>query len=180
MHNFPPLESLGQRICVCGPSNGGKSRLASAIGARLGVPAVHLDQFRHLPNTDWVQRPDAEFQALHDEAVSGECWVMDGNYSMLGPQRWQRATGIVLVGTDRWSALWRYFRRTLFEPERVGNLEGAKDSVKWEMIRWIVFVQPAGRDAYAAKLEAIGLPLVRLHSFGDLKRLYAAWGLPGR
>ena len=180
MHNFPQLESLGQRICVCGPSNGGKSTLAVAIGAKLGIPAIHLDQFRHLPNTDWVQRPDAEFHALHDEAVMGESWVIDGNYSMLSPLRWQRATGIILVGTDRWSALWRYFRRTLFEQQRVGNLEGGKDSVKWEMINWIIFVQPARRDAYAAKLKATGLPLLQLKSFGQLKQLYREWGLPAR
>ena len=31
----------------------------------------------------------------------------------------------------------RYFYRTLFQRHRAGNLEGNKDSLKWEMIQWI-------------------------------------------
>lgn len=174
---FPPLESLGPRICVCGPSNAGKSTLTVAIATKLGVPALHLDQMRHLPRTDWVQRPDAEFRALHDEAVMGESWVMDGNYSRLSPLRWQRATGIILLGTDRWTAFYRYLRRTLFERERAGQLDGALDSVKWEMIRWILIVQPTRRDEYAALLRKTGLPMLQLRSFGDVMHLYEQWGL---
>ena len=49
-----PLNALGQRIMVMGPSNAGKSTLATAIGRRLELPIVHLDQLNHLPNTDWV------------------------------------------------------------------------------------------------------------------------------
>lgn len=174
---FPPLETFGTRICVCGPSNGGKSTFAAALSRKLGVPAVYLDRLRHLPNTNWVQRPDDEFLALHDVAVMEPAWVMDGNYSNGSTLRWQRATGIILLGTDRWSAFGRYLWRTLFQPERAGHLDGAQDSLKWEMVRWILWVQPPRRDAYAAKLAATGLPFLRLHSMSELNRLYRAWGL---
>jgi adenylate kinase family enzyme len=35
-----PLESLGNRIVIFGPSNSGKSTLASALSQRLGIPAT--------------------------------------------------------------------------------------------------------------------------------------------
>src|SRR5690349_8427597 len=113
MSDIPSLESLGRRIMICGPSTAGKSTLALALSRKLGIPAVHLDLLRHLPDTDWVQRTDAEFYRLHNEAIAADEWVMDGNYSNLFPQRLQRATGIVLIGHHRIPTLLRYLRRTL-------------------------------------------------------------------
>jgi hypothetical protein len=76
------LSDLGERICILGPSNSGKSMLAEAIARDRGSQVVHLDQLYHFPNTDWEVRPTAEFVALHDAAIAGQRWVMDGNYSM--------------------------------------------------------------------------------------------------
>ena len=72
------LAEFGQRICILGPSNSGKSTLAAAVARKLGLPVVHLDQLHHLPDTDWQPRPRSEFVALHDAAIAGERWVMDG------------------------------------------------------------------------------------------------------
>jgi len=87
------LSELGNRICILGPSNSGKSTLADAIARKRNLEVVHLDLLFHLPNTDWEQRPKGEFMALHDTAIAGERWVMDGNYAIGMPQRFQRATG---------------------------------------------------------------------------------------
>ena len=88
-----PLDALGDRIMVLGPSNAGKSTLATALSAKLKLPIVHLDQLQHLPNTDWEPRAEDDFKALHDEAILDERWIMDGNYSRLMRKRFERATG---------------------------------------------------------------------------------------
>jgi adenylate kinase family enzyme len=174
---FPPLESFGNRIMVCGPSNAGKSTLAAAIGRKLGIPAVHLDQFYHVPGSDWVPRPREEFVALHNEAIEGESWVMDGNYSGVTPARVARSTGILLVTSSRWSNLLRYFRRTLFERGRAGSLEGSRDSIKWHMIRWIVIAAPPKMDTYRKMLSVSGLAYCEIRGMAALNRLYREWGL---
>jgi len=171
------LRDFGRRIMICGPSNSGKSSLAAAIGSKIGAPAIHLDQFRHLPNTDWQQRPDDEFEALHDAAITGDAWVMDGNYSKLMSQRLARATGIILLGDNRWLNLFRYARRTLFEQQRVGALDGQRDSIKWEMVRWIVVVSPTNLARYRKELPATGLSFVETRSMRELNSLYGRWGL---
>ena len=177
MPEFPPLKDFGDRIMICGPSNAGKSTLAAAMGRKLERPVVHLDQLYDLPNTDWVKRPTEEFVRLHDEAVAAEMWVMDGNYSGLMPRRVARATGIVLLGDNRFANLRRYLFRTLFQRQREGNLEGNADSIKWLMVRWILFVSQRSVRRYRQELPRAGLPYVELRNIRQLNRLYAEWGL---
>ena len=99
------LDELGSRICIMGPSNSGKSTLAVAIGRTRGLPPIHLDQLHHRPNTDWEPRPDEEFRALHDAAILGPRWVIDGNYARCLPQRLERATGVILLDVGVQSAV---------------------------------------------------------------------------
>jgi len=176
-----PLHCLGERIVVFGPSNAGKSTLAVAISKKLGLPAFHLDQFRHLPNTDWKPRPETEFAALHDAAILGDRWIMEGNYSRLIPQRLARATGGILITSNHWLRFSRYLKRTLVNrSERAGHLEGAKDSIKWEMIQWILVKTRDSGIKYSKALHESGLPTVECHTAAALNDLYEVWDLPAR
>ena len=171
------LSDLGERICVLGPSNSGKSTLAAAIGRKLRLEVVHLDQLYHLPHTDWNTRPASEFIALHDAAIAGERWVVDGNYSRCLPQRMLRATGLILLDISTPASLLRYFLRTLFERERVGALRGGQDSVKWHMIYHIAVTTPGTSKRYASLFQEVDLPKLRLQSIHTIKQYYRRWGL---
>jgi len=177
MHPIPPLDNFGCRIMICGPSNAGKSTLAAALARKLDVEPVYIDLLRHAPDTDWQLRPNDEFHRLHTEAVGGDGWVMEGNYSSLYEERLSRATGIIMLGTDRFSALARYIRRTLLERQRIGGLAGNRDSLKFRLAHYILFVQPKKRDRDIARLSTSGLPLLVLDSMAETNRLYAAWNL---
>ncbi|WP_237387680.1 GTPase [Xenorhabdus sp. Sc-CR9] len=102
------LSDLGNRICVIGPSNSGKSTLANAISRKCNLKAIHLDQLFHLPNTNWQERSVDEFVLLHDMAIKEESWVIDGNYSKCLSQRLSRATGVILLDVSTPSSLLRY------------------------------------------------------------------------
>ncbi|AGB72192.1 MULTISPECIES: adenylate kinase [Rhizobium] len=176
-----PLHSLGERIVVLGPSNAGKSTLAVALSKKLGFPTIHLDQLHHLPHTDWQQRPEAEFAALHDAAILGEQWIMEGNYTRLMPQRLARATGAILIDSNHWLRFSRYLKRTLINrSDRAGHLEGAKDSIKWEMIHWVLVKTRNSGAKYAKILREAELPMVECHTAEALNNLYRAWDLPSR
>ena len=171
------LDELGRRICIMGPSNSGKSTLAEAISRARGLKAVHLDQLHHLPHTDWVSRPANEFAALHDTAIMGACWVMEGNYSRLLAQRLQRATGFMLLDLSTPVSLYRYLRRCWFEPNRLGALDGGRDSVKWDMIRHILVATRANRGRYRHTFDDVRLPKVYLGSARRLAEFYRVNGL---
>jgi adenylate kinase family enzyme len=180
MSRFPPLADLGNRIVIMGPSTAGKSTLAQALSDRLGIPAIHLDQLHHQPHTDWVPRPREDFHALQRHAIARESWVMDGNYSALLPERLARATGAIVLDEGHWMRLARYGRRTLFERNRAGALEGNRDSIKWSMIHWVLVGSRHNGARYREFVDATGLPHVYCHSMGDLQGLYRHWGLSRR
>ena len=160
-----------------GPSNSGKSTLAAAIGRARGLPVVHLDQLRHLPNTDWQERPDSDFAALHDMSIAGERWVVEGNYSALLPQRLERATGVILLDVPTATSLWRYVRRCCWEKGRHGGLEGGRDSVKWDMIRHILWPTRANRARYRRMFAGIARPKRLFDTRETLACFYAEEGL---
>ena len=171
------LQELGERICILGPSNSGKSTLADAIARKCGSQAIHLDQLHHIPNTDWKPRPRDAFVALHDAAIAGDKWVMDGNYSLCMPQRFSRATGLILLDISTSLSLFRYVRRTVFGRDRVGALEGGHDSIKWNMIHHIAIVTPGNRKRYAEMYRQIQLPKICLPSMRAINECYRQWNL---
>jgi adenylate kinase family enzyme len=171
------LDELGKRICILGPSNSGKSTLADAIARKRGWPAIHLDQLHHMPNTDWKPRPLDEFLALHDQAIAGDQWIMDGNYSVCMPQRFRRATGIILLDISTLASLFRYLRRTLFDQDRAGALEGGRESLKWTMIHHIAVVTPKNRRRYADIYRQLQLPKICLPSARAIDHCYRQWQL---
>jgi adenylate kinase family enzyme len=174
--DYPPLAAMGRRIVILGPTNAGKSTLAEAIGRKLDIPAIHLDLLRHLPHTDWQERPDPEFRSLHDAAIEQTGWVMDGNYSRLLPQRFAAATGVIVLDDHYLRRLGRYLRRTLFQQQRLGSLPGNRDSIKWKMIAWIWTTRHAmGR--YHTLARQSGLPLVHCPSLEAVKALHQHWQL---
>lgn len=176
MADFPPPETLGPRIMVLGPTNSGKSTLTEALGARLGVPTIHLDQLRHLPGTDWQERPDAEFAALHDAAIKQPAWVMDGSYRTLMPQRLARTTGIIVLDDTLAVRTLRYLRRCLSRRRRAGGLEGGRDSIKFEMLSWLWKTRDKA-EGTRQRVRALGLPHVSCRDRRELGALYEAWGL---
>ncbi len=171
------LEELGDRVCILGPSNSGKSTLAVAIGRKRDLPVVHLDQLFHIPETDWIPRPKEEFVVRHDEAISRERWVMDGNYSVCMPQRFRRATGVILLDVSTTLSLLRYLRRTLFQSDREGGLAGGRDSIKWDMLYHIAVTTRKNRRRYSDMFTGLELPKIQLTSAETIEHCYADWGL---
>ncbi len=173
-----PLNNLGSRIMVLGPSNAGKSTLALAISEKLDIAVVHLDQLQHLPDTDWQARDEEDFKALHAEAILEESWIMDGNYSRLMQARFERATGVILITSSPWIRLFRYLKRSLRPAaSRIGGLKGGPEYIKWEMIHWIVFATAKSDARYAKMIKRTALPSIECRNPAELNQLYENWGL---
>jgi hypothetical protein len=177
MSDIPPLSSFGERIMISGASATGKSTLAAAIGHKLDLAVVHLDQLRFVPNTDFVDRPEAEFRADHDEAVAQDRWIIDGDFSFTWDNRIARATGIIFLSDWTLKSFGRYVRRTLFERGRIGAPTGGKDSLKLDVAHFVLFQAPGTVGRKRAELSSAGVPFLELRGLKGQDRAYAAWGL---
>jgi adenylate kinase family enzyme len=103
--------TIMQRILVIGASGTGKSTLARRMGAKLGLPVIHLDQ--HYWSRGWTA-PEAEDWRHRVEGLAArEAWVMDGNYSGTFDLRLPRAQAIVWLDLPRWLYFPRAVKRTL-------------------------------------------------------------------
>ena len=69
-----------RRVAIVGTPGSGKSTLARELGARAGLPVIHLDQHAFLPGWKW--KSDEQWEAITEELLAGETWVMDGAFAM--------------------------------------------------------------------------------------------------
>jgi adenylate kinase family enzyme len=87
------------RIILVGSAGSGKSWLATRIAERIGYPLFHLDKEFWLPN--WVMTPNPEKIVRTGEMVSGEQWIIDGNYDGTMELRFAAADLIVFLDINR-------------------------------------------------------------------------------
>ena len=100
----------GRRIHVVGTTGSGKTTLARRISRCLGIPHVELDALYWGP--DWTPVPTELFRERTAQALSGEAWVVDGNYSKVRDIVWSRADTIVWLDYPLPVIMWRLVRRT--------------------------------------------------------------------
>ncbi len=67
-----------KKILVVGCPGGGKSTFARALADKIGLSLVHLDMLYWNPDRSTVSRE--VFDARLAEAMSGDSWIIDGNY----------------------------------------------------------------------------------------------------
>jgi len=101
----------GQRINVVGTTGSGKTTVAAALAARLGLPHIELDALFWKPG--WETTPDPEFLPKVDLATRGDHWVLDGNYSRTRPIVWPRADTVVWLDYSFPRVFLQLLRRTI-------------------------------------------------------------------
>ena len=122
--------SILERVVVLGTSGSGKTTFARELASKLGVTHVEFDAYRHGPN--WTETPNDIFRGQLGEALSGDGWVADGNYSIARDVVWPRAAAIVWLDYRFPVVFWRLWWRTMSRSIRRTELwNGNKESL-WE------------------------------------------------
>lgn len=106
-------KALPRRVSVVGSTGTGKTTFGRELARILGVPFVELDALAWGPG--WTMVPAERFQALVAEAVSGEAWVVDGNYGGRGARElvWAKADTIIWLDFGLRVIFPRLWRRTI-------------------------------------------------------------------
>lgn len=173
------LQQLGNKICIIGCSNSGKSTLAEALSKKIKIPAYHLDQLAHAPHSKWERLSDDSLLASHKQIMTQENWIIDGNYSVCMRERLETATAVIWLDMNVYSSVLRYLVRSLKnDPSRPGRLTGAQQEFNFALIKHILFTYPQNRIKYQRLLESWpDLLLLRIGSMRLLQRYYKFWEL---
>jgi adenylate kinase family enzyme len=181
-----PAGLQGLRIAVIGNSGSGKSTLARALSARLNIPHIELDALNWRPG--WrglsLEEPE-EWARVVGEAIAGDAWVTDGNYSKGAlPQILPRATDVVWLDYSRSIIMARVLRRSVARAisgrelwPGTGNRE---DFRRWlqkdHPIRWTWDTYRSGNARRETRFRSPELAHARKHRFrtpGETKRWLA-------
>lgn len=177
---------LGQRINVVGTTGSGKTTTARQLAERLGVLHVEMDALNWGPN--WTPAEREVLRERMSQALVGEAWVVDGNYSSVRDIVWGRADTIVWLDYTLLVTMAQLMRRTV---KRVvtkeelwnGNRERwtnfyTRDSILW----WGLTTYRRRRREYPVLLvrpEYAHLAVVHLRTPRAAREWLAAVGTEG-
>ena len=150
---------LARRINVIGTSSVGKTTMAAAIATLVRAPHIELDALHWEPG--WTSAPPDILRERVRDAISGDEWVVDGNYAMVRDLVWERVEAVVWLDLPLRTILWRYLTRTIRRVGRreelwSGNRESlsdhlfSRDSLLW----WILTTYRRRRREYPPQLAA--------------------------
>jgi adenylate kinase family enzyme len=123
--------AIGRRVLVTGMAGSGKSTFSRALSAKTGLPVIQLDV--HYWKPGWVKPSEEAWRETQRSLLSGDAWIVDGNYHQTLELRLERADTVVFLDTPWWTCARRAFLRGLLKP--VGEMpKGCRDSV-WRRLR---------------------------------------------
>jgi adenylate kinase family enzyme len=146
------------RIAIVGPVASGKTTLAASLGSSLGLPVIDLDDYYWRQSTPPT---DEQWAARHAELISGDRWIISGDYRAEANARFHAADVVVWLDLSRSRCLLRATARKL-----KGNPTPLVNS--WS---WIWRYANHGRHDTAAALASGDLTCTihRLRSTSDVQ-----------
>jgi adenylate kinase family enzyme len=123
------------RLAIIGCGGSGKSHLARALGAALGITPVHLDTLYY--DTDWNPLHKEKFAALQRDLVTQPRWIIDGNYASSLPIRLRAADTVIFLDLPARSCLAGIARRRLRHGGGQHDSIGVYDRITPGFVRYI-------------------------------------------
>ena len=126
------------KIQIIGYSGAGKSTLAKKLGEYFKIPYLHLDNVQFYG--DWQERSKEEQNAIVNNFLKeNENWVIDGNYSVVAPSRFENSDITIFLKYNRFFCY--YMCRKRYYKYRNTSRESCpcKEKFDFKFKKWILF-----------------------------------------
>ena len=126
-----------KKILVIGSSGAGKSTFSRRLGAATGLQVIHLDILHWKPN--WTEPGKEEWRQTVEDALKGEAWIMDGNFSGTMEMRVRAADTVIFLDLPRVLCVYRILKRvvTYRKGTRPDMAEGCDEKFDWKFLKWV-------------------------------------------
>ncbi len=130
-------KEIGKKIIVIGSPGSGKSYFSKCLAKTIGIPLIHLD--KEYWNSGWVETSPAEWIAKHDTLLSGEKWIIDGNYGSTMDRRLEHADTVIYFDLNKYKCLMSCLKRIIsnYGQVRSDMAEGCQEKFDFEFIKYI-------------------------------------------
>lgn len=164
-----------KRVLVIGPGGAGKSTFARQLGKLLNVQVSHLD--RVYWRAGWSKPAQDDWLQAVTELVSGDSWILDGNFGGTLDLRHKHCDTIVFLDMSRLLCLWRVIKRRMSyrNRSRPDMAEGCPEKIDLEFLSWVWNYSSRSRPKIVKLLreKSEGKEVVWLRSASEVKRFLA-------
>ena len=127
-----------ERILIIGLQGSGKSTFANKLGQGLNREVIHLDKIYYESGWKHTQTKEEWKQTIRD-IVSGQKWIMDGQYNSTLDIRIPVADTIVFFNFNKFICFFRIFKRIFTRAQPFDKAEGNFNKISWDLIKKIIY-----------------------------------------
>ena len=144
-----------ERVIIIGCGGSGKSTLAKVLGAKTGLPVVHLDQIFWSPG-NWKNLGKDEFDRLLKLELEKDRWILDGNYNRTLETRLAKCDTVIWLDYNRFVCLRQWAKRVIknWGKSRGDMAPGCNEWFDPEFMAWIWRFNKTNRKRYRELLAA--------------------------
>ncbi len=165
-----------QKILVIGSGGAGKTTFATQLGELLKLTVIHLDKLYWRPS--WVEPPKEEWAATVDALISGDAWIMDGNYSGTLARRLTACDAVVFLDLPPLVCVWRVLKRVLqyHNTTRPEMAAGCPEHFSLKFLLWIWNYRRRTRPRIEGLLNQrdVDVKMIRLQSAAEIDQYLRA------
>lgn len=160
-----------KKVLIIGSSGAGKSTLSVRLGKIIGIEVVHLDRLHWKPN--WTEPAKDEWKSIVENALRGESWIMDGNFSGTIEMRMAACDTVIFLDTPRAVCVYRILKRVAryYGRNRPDMAAGCYEQFDWTFIKWVWNYPLRSKPKIEALLVKYGgkINVFRLQSRQDIE-----------
>jgi adenylate kinase family enzyme len=163
-----------KKVLVIGSSGAGKSTFTRRLGEATGLPVVHLDKLFWHPN--WVETSKDEWVIKVEEALKGDSWIMDGNFSGTLAMRLEACDAVIFLDMPHVVCVYRVLKRVALyrKGSRPDMAEGCDEKFDWEFLKWVWNYPTRSKPKVEALLNSFEneKTIIRLKSKNEIKNFF--------
>lgn len=143
------------RVLVIGSSGAGKSTFSRRLAEITGLPVIHLDRLFWKPG--WVETDKAEWSEVVAQALEGERWIIDGNYSGTMEMRLAACDTVIFLDLSRFLCTYRVLKRvfTYKEASRPDMADGCDERLDLQFAKFVWKYPNRSRPKVLQRLECV-------------------------